>query len=226
MSKFYLRLFVLFALFLASCSVYQPLAIRTSISAYPTIESPIVNDNPVLQTAEFNIYESSQNKDVYFVIPTTLVPIEASRGTPLSIGLERSDGGHLLLVISLGPRSDLLTAAKNELQARSLKIASINYYPIEQLSIRPLTDPRIPQNINYTAIAAPGLTLSPFHILFLVQVRNSDDILAMKKLINSNSGIIIEVTYNLRMQRNGNNIDKPLTVNGLIANTEITSLSM
>jgi hypothetical protein len=190
------------------------------------ITSPVVNDVPVIQTANLNIYESAQDKGIYFVIPTTLAPIEASRGTLLSIGLERSDGDHLILVTFLGPRADLLTTARNELRARSLNIVSVDYYPIEQLSIRPLTDPRIPQDVNFTGIGAPGLTLSPFHILFLVQVKYSDDILAMKKLINSNSGIIIEGIYNLRVQRSGINIDKPLTVNGIIANTEITSLSM
>lgn len=207
------------------CS-YQPVAIRTSDSAYPAIFPVPVREKPVIQTKDFNLYEAEQTPGRYFIVPAEIKYIEASRGSVLGIALERTDGGHLIVVLALGPGTEVLATARRQLLENSIPFSSLEYYPVDQLSIRPLTDARLPQDISYTAITAPGLTPSPFHVLVLMQVKRYDDIAAMKSLLNSHAGVLFEVKYALRISREGTYVDVPLSTKGTIGRIEITSLSM
>lgn len=218
--------YLVLGLLINGCTSYHPLAVRTSASAYPSITPTLVNEQPVLETAEFNVYEIVAAPGRYLVVPTSLALIEAERGTLLAAGLERNDGNHLIFVSVLGPPVDLLNSAKTKLEQLALKVVSLEYYPIDRLSIRPLTDPLMPGVIEYTALAAPGLTLTPFHILFIVQANELANIIAMKKLLKLNDGLLIEGTYVLNVRGPEGDIKKAQTIKAKIGNAEITSLSM
>lgn len=185
------------ALATSSCASYRPLVVRAGDSSFSGRDLVVIKRAPIVADAGFTVYESFEEQGVFYVAPTTLEVIDAQRGTLQAIGLERYDGYHLIFIAQMGPRVDYLSIAATKLSEQGIKVTALKYYPIDRLTVRPLTDPRLPSKIAFTAVPAFESPNSPFTVLLLVQVTGAETILDFKKLLESPAALLLEGSYSI-----------------------------
>ncbi|MDR8399753.1 hypothetical protein NE850_25940 [Paraburkholderia sp. USG1] len=177
---------------LTGCSTYYSLQVFTEDKkAEVTEKKPILRYAPVLETDDYSVYAQESDSTKYYLIPNHLDVLDLGENEAFALAMERQDQKHLIFTAVIGPDQMMISDAIKLLAAKGIANPNLVVYPLGNLIIRPLTNPRDPNALRVTAIAR-SIGFKTQVALLVLQTNGKNDVRDVIQLLDSKSGVILE----------------------------------